>query len=137
MLSVKDEELSQAEMLRYYAGLLVHRLNLILEAWDAGDLEEALARAIRTAYILTRDMKVNLFPDIEAITKEMNATYNVQSYDFYSTQLAQNKAARRVAQKWLPQFVDKLTNLCDDKGYFEKLGIQPKYKKEGKLGVPE
>lgn len=131
----KEEELSPGEMLRNYAGLVTNRLYKILEAWDAGDLEEALARAIRTVYILTRDMKAKLALDVEAITEEMNATYEIQSFDFYTTQLRQNKAARRVARKWLGPFVSKLTDLCDEKGYFEQKPPTPRAKGGGRLKI--
>jgi len=70
---------------------------------------------------LPQDLKKELQEEANIITKEINKAYNVQSVDFYTGHLVRNRLARNIATNRLPQFLDKMIELLDQRGYLEKV----------------
>jgi len=102
-----------------YIGLLMGILTQIWTAWDEDDLELALRRACRLYYFTVDKLKVELSPDVESITKEMNHAYGLTGPDFFTTHLRRNRVARQIAAKNLPVLVDKIISLFDSRDYLE------------------
>ncbi len=125
-----EEELTPAEAKGYYAGFLIDKLNKIYDAWDQGDPELALRRSLRLTLALPRKLKEKIREDVHTIKKDMESVYRLQGSDFYTTELRRNKRSVEVASHYLAGFVDKLTDLLDEGGYFEIPGVKPKYPKE-------
>ena len=104
-----------------YISFLMGRLIEIWEAWDSGDPEFALRKACRLVIFLPRDLKKEMQHEVELVTKEMNAAYNLSGSDFFNTHLVRNRYGRRVATEGLPPFLDKMIDLLDERGYLEKV----------------
>jgi len=102
-----------------YVGFLIDKLNKIYDAWDRGEEELALRRAVMLRYFLVKELKDALKEDAEQITLEMNEAYEKEGASFLAEEAVRSRRTRAVAKKWLPVFVDKLTTLFDEKDYFE------------------
>jgi len=102
-----------------YVGFLVDKLNKIYEAWDEGDEELALSRAVKLGYFLVEQLKDKLKPDMNKIIEEMNGATQKEGVGFLTEEATRSDRARQVARKWLPIFLDKLTSLFDERDYFE------------------
>ena len=102
-----------------YVGFLVDKLNKIYEAWDEGDEELALSRAVKLGYFLVDQLKDKLKPDMNKIIEEMNGATQKEGVGFLTEEATRSDRARQVARKWLPIFLDKLTSLFDERDYFE------------------
>jgi len=103
-----------------YSGFLIDKLNKISEAWDEGDMELALRRAMRLVYFLPTDLKKVLLPKVSVIRKQMNHAYALHGSDFFTTQIIRNRAARQITLRELPPFIDQVVELLDQRGYLEK-----------------
>ncbi len=125
-----SDELTEAELQRGYGGFLIVALTRIYEAWNEGDVQAALRRALRLALFLPKELKDKIAEDVRTISKDMTSAMNLQGSDFYTTELRRNKRTDQVAQYHLAPFVDKLTDLLDERGYLERPGVKPKYPKE-------
>ena len=114
--------MTQAQQIRKvmprYDSLIFGILIKIYEAWDEGNLQHALRRACMMVTFLTRDMKKKLKDHREQILEEMAKAQGVKGYDFHNEQINRNRNARRVAMIYLEPFVDKITDLLDEAGYF-------------------
>jgi hypothetical protein len=103
-----------------YVAFLFDKINKVYDAWDTGDTELALKRALRIVLFLPRSLKTQLEGDYKYIKKEMQTAYDhSQSNDFFDQQLRQGKAAREKARQLLEPFVDKLIDAIDEAGLIE------------------
>ena len=103
-----------------YIGFLMGRIVQIWTAWDEDDLELALRRACRLYYFTVDQLKKELKPDVQSITKEMNHAYGLNGADFFTTHLIRNREARQIAIKRLPALMDKIISLFDQRDYLEQ-----------------
>ena len=117
---VKDVIKKVKDVMPTYRAFLAGRLLEIWAAWDNGNLEQSLRRALRLVTFLPRELKKELRKDEERITKALNAAYRVQGVDWYTRQQNRNREARRVASLYLEPFVDKMTDLLDEGDYLVK-----------------
>lgn len=102
-----------------YVGFLVDKLNKIYEAWDSGDEELALSRAIKLSFFLVDQLKEKLKPLVQQILKEMSEATKKEGVSFLTEESMRSRKAKLVAAVWLPVFLDKLTSLFDERDYFE------------------
>lgn len=117
---MSDQGLNSAKIMPTYSGFLIDKVNKIYEAWDKNQLETALGRAIRLVYFLPKELKDKMRDDKNKIIEEFNKAYRVSGVDWYTRQQNRNRAARRVAQYYLPSFVDEMMNWLDERGYLEE-----------------
>jgi len=101
-----------------YISFLMGRLTEIWQAWDSGDPEFALRKSCRLVLFLPRDLKKKMREDVQLISKEMNWAYNLNSADFFTTNLIRNRQGRMTAARRLPPFIDKITDLLDERGFY-------------------
>ncbi len=116
---LSDRGLDPSRFQPTYSGFLIDKLNKIYEAWDQGQQEIALARALRLCVFLPQELKKKLDPKKEKITAAINAIYKINDATWFSTRLARNKAARRVANLYLEPFVDEMVDWLDKRGFLE------------------
>lgn len=103
-----------------YSGFLILRINEIWSIWKDGDAEKALNLALGLANtFLIKKIKKELEHDVEVIRKDLNKAYGIQGVDWYSKQQNRNRAARRVANRYLVPFLSKMSDLIDQWGFYE------------------
>jgi len=117
---VSDKGLDPAKIQPTYSGFLIDKVNKIYESWDNGNQERSLRRALRLVYFLPKELKDKMRDDKNKIIEEFNKAYRVSGVDWYTRQQNRNRAARRVAQDYLPSFVDEMMNWLDERGYLEE-----------------
>lgn len=104
-----------------YISFLMGRLIEIWKAWDGNDPELALRKGCRLVLFLPRDLKQQLQEEVSLISKEMDWAFSLKSADFFTSHLTRNRTKRRLAERRLPPFLDKMTDLLDERGYLEKV----------------
>jgi len=107
----------------------------IYEAWDEGNVEFALRRALRLVVFLPSDIKKALWDDKKRIEKDLGQAYKTAGVDWYTRQQNRNRAARRVAGYYIEPFVDEMVQLLDEKGWLERGALRPRAKGHGKLSI--
>lgn len=103
-----------------YSGFLILRINEIWSTWKEGNAEQALTLALGLANtFLIKKIKEELKHDVEVITKARNQAYRTLGVDWYTRQQNRNRAARRVANRYLVPFLSKMSDLIDQWGFYE------------------
>lgn len=105
-----------------YAGFINRRLEDFWVAWDPkGDDSPVLCleRCLRFILFAPIEMKEALVEEAKRIKKELNDAYKVDGVDSFTSQIARNAEAWRVANKNLPGFLDQLNRWFDKRGYME------------------
>jgi len=120
-INMSDNDFDKVkDIMPNYSSFLIRRLEEIWQAWDNGNLEESLRRALRLVVFLPKKLKKKLGEEKKTITKDLNAAYRVQGVDWYTRQQNRNREARRVAMLFLEPFVNEMTDWLDERGYFER-----------------
>jgi len=103
-----------------YGGLVILRLNEIWNLWAKDDSVGALILCLRFAdTLMLKKIKKKLKHDVEVIRKDLAKVSGMKSIDFFTTHLVRNRAARRVAEYWLPKLFSKLSDCLDELGFYE------------------
>lgn len=114
------KDLDPADIKPTYNSFLIDKINKIYEAWDKNLPETALGRAVRLVYFLPKELKDKLRDERNKIVAKFNEAYQVSGVDWYTKQQNRNRQARRVANHYLPSFVDEMMNWLDERGYLEE-----------------
>lgn len=116
----KEEMVEPGRVMPTYSGFVILRVNEIWGIWKEGDPEQALKLAVRLANtFLPKKLKKRLRHDAEVIRKDINKAYSFRSVDFYQTEIGKNREVRRTAALHIGPFLDKLSDLLDEWGYYE------------------
>jgi len=135
ILETRQPKVDQTYLEKPYTVFLFKGIMDIYEAWDEGNVEFALRRALRLVVFLPTDIKKALWPDKEKIEKDLAQAYKTQGVDWYTRQQNRNRAARRVAWYHIEPFVDEMVRLLDEKGWLERGALRPRYPGSKKLKV--
>jgi len=112
---------------------LFKQIDRIYDAWDEGDYEHALSRALRLIVGLPTDIKEALWDEKQEITKELNQAYSSQGVDFFTTHLVRNREGKRVSMMRLGPLMDKMIRLLDEKKWLERGALKPRYETKTRL----
>lgn len=127
--------LDATQLEKPYTFFLFKSLTGIYEAWDEGNPEQSLKRALRLVVFLPTDIKKALWNKKIEIHKEFASARRLQGSSWFSSQKARNTASLQIAIRHLEPFVDEMVKLLDDKGWLEKGALRPRFDKTRKLKV--
>ena len=130
-----SDELAKSYLEKPYTVFLFKSIMGIHDAWDQGNVEFSLRRALRLVVFLPNDIKKALWDDKKKIEKDLKQAYRTQGVDWYTRQQNRNRQARRVASFYIEPFFDKMIRLLDQKGWLERGALRPRAKGHGKLSI--
>jgi len=110
-------------------------MDMIYTAWDNGQHNIALQRALRLIDFLPNELYEKLKEQQTEALKELEAAYRATASTFHATQLAKTHSANTVASRYLRQIVRNIINVTDQRGYLEQKPMRPRFQTKKKLKV--